>query len=135
MLYNEILRLTKDTTDNYIITDTSDEKLNVIARLLLDERGRGDARKAAEKQIRVKIEGPIFHLYELPKDIIAIQRYKEGDTTLDESNPLEIEISRLNLRKLISIWDRLMLMRPYHIILKRRHDSDDVEMTFEDEPS
>ena len=133
MLYNEILRLTKDTNDTYIITDSSDEKLNVIAKLLLDTRGRSEARGAAERQIRVKIEGPVFHLFEKPKDIIGIQLFKEGDTTRDESNPLEIELSRLNLRKLISIWDRLMLMRPQHILLKRRHDSDEIEMTYEQE--
>lgn len=133
MLYNEILRLTKNADDTYLITSSSDEKLNIIAKLLLDTRGRSEARGVAEKQIRIKIEGPIFHFFEKPKDRIGIQLFKEGDTTRDESNPLEIELSRPNLRKLVSIWDRLMLMRPHYIIIKRRHDSDEIEMSYEKE--
>lgn len=133
MLYNEILRLTKDKTDNYIITDSSDEKLNVLATLLLDDRGRSDARSAAEKEIRIEIKGPQFHFYEKPRNIIAIQLFKNGNSARDESNPLEIEISRQNLRHLVSVWDRLMLMRPYHIILQRRHDSDTIEINYEQE--
>lgn len=132
MLYYEILRITKDQKDQYFIQKSSDEKLNVVANLLLDKRALSEARLAAARQIKEKIEGPRFHLFEKPKDIIGIKVFKEGETTRDEANPLEIEISRINLRKLVSIWDQLMLMRPYYILLKRRHDMDEIEMTFED---
>ena len=125
-IYN--LKFERDAQGRYFIGDHDDEKLNVIAELLLDNQARADARSLIESPHQPSLKGPRFHFFNQPNQTIMIKLFNDNESLTEETNPRIIDIDRLLLDSLINGWRNLMQEKPLLIMLSRRHDSDHISL-------
>ncbi len=122
------LKLERDREGIYFIVDQDDEKLRVIAELLLDKQAIRDAKIIIENPHKASLVGPRFHFFNQPDNIIIIKLFEPDADLTDEANPRVINIERLMLDALINGWRDLMKDKPSVIMLSRRHDSDSIQL-------
>ena len=128
-IYN--LKFERDAQGRYFIGDHDDEKLNVIAELLLDNQGRADARTLIQNPQQTSLKGPRFHFFNEPNGIILVKLFNSEESLTEETNPRIIDIERLHLDSLINEWRDLMQEKPSFIMLSRRHDSDHISLLYQ----
>ncbi len=126
----EILRIEQDTQGRYFIADHNDEKLRVIAELLLDKQGRAAAKSLLQNSQASHVRGSRFYLFFIDSVTIGIKFYKPDEPLDEEDNPLIIDINTGILRDLIDRVEDLFIQQPPEIILERRRDSDMVTLTY-----
>ncbi len=116
-------------TGNYLIVDNDDEKLYVVAELLLNSA----ARKAVKSLIDIddpdqdKAQSGNFKFIKQHEQHIDIKLY-DPQRPRDAANPLEIIIALSLLDDLIDAWEMYMLEPPEKLVISRRRDSDIIQL-------
>lgn len=87
------LKLIKDPKDGYLVVENNDEKLLVLADLILNKELVAQLKENFHTFNTITSLDKQFIINRETNDLLIIRYYKKNETLAEEDNPLEIEIT------------------------------------------
>ncbi len=129
---SHILTIDKDEKGNYFIAETNDEKLEVIAEVLLDKMLRVFLKEYLEDFSNLEDQyhefpgcrnGATYHILKTGKRTFLIRKTAEIPPLQEQAQILEIDGTVDTFQDLIEKWEDLEQEKPQQIFLERTADT------------
>lgn len=121
---NQLLFVLENT--HYTILEHNDERLYVLAELLLDGQAIGFLLQAFPTMTNQELLHSHF-AFERHGHIIIIKYYHAFEAVTEPHEPLTIDIRESELRKTIEQWKNILKQKPHEILLTREGDNFDLQ--------